>query len=96
MSISVLDLLKLDNPIIVDIRNSYYYNMGHIEDAISIPYYNLLNNYSHYLTKSNTYYLYCDIGEQSHEIANRLQQFGYNVFSISGGYLEYCRLKGRA
>ncbi len=93
MSISIIELLKLNNPIIIDIRNNYYYNIGHIKDAISIPYYNLLNNFSHYLNKNSTYYLYCDIGDQSYEIAERLQKFGYNTISIEGGYLAYCRLK---
>ena len=94
MSISIMDLFNLDNPIIIDIRNSYYYNMGHIKDAISIPYYNLLNNYSHYLSVDNTYYLYCDTGDQSYEIADRLNKIGYHVYSIDGGYLAYCREYG--
>ena len=91
-SISVVDLYKLNNPIIVDIRNSYYFEIGHMKGAISIPYYNLLNNYSHYLNKYSVYYLYCDTGEQSMEIANRLNNFGYHVMSVAGGYLEYQRL----
>lgn len=96
MNISINKLLNLDNPTIIDIRNNYYYNMGHIKNAISIPYYNLLTNHSHYLNKMTTYYLYCDMGDQSHEIAERLQKFGYNTISIDGGYLAYCRLKGKA
>ena len=92
MRISIEELFNLNNPIIVDIRNSYYYNLGHIKNAISIPYYNLLNNYSHYLNKDNTYYLYCDIGDQSYEIADRLQKLGYQTISIDGGYLAYCRM----
>ncbi len=87
--ISVYDLNLLDNPLIIDIRNSYYYNLEHIDGAVNIPYYNLLNNYSYYLNKNNTYYLYCDYGEQSEEIASRLSSFGYDVYSIIGGYVEY-------
>ncbi len=75
--------------IIIDIRNSYYYNQGHIDGAINIPYYKLLSNYSRYLDKNNTYYLYCDYGEQSRDVASRLVKFGYNVYSIDGGYLKY-------
>ena len=93
-SINIVDLLNLHNPIIVDIRNSYYYNMGHIKGSINIPYYNLLNNYSHYFSKYNTYYIYCDSGEQSMEIALRLNKFGYDIVSINGGYLEYQRFYG--
>ena len=91
-SISVIDLSKINNPIIIDIRNNYYYNMGHIDGAINIPYYNLLNNYNHYLDKNNTYYIYCDKGDQSLEIAKRLSSFGYHMFNIIGGYQEYLRV----
>lgn len=80
-----------ENPIIVDVRNFYYYSLGHIRGAISVPYYNLLNNYSHYLNKYNRYYLYCDTGEQSSEIVNRLNSFGYDTVNIIGGYQEYLR-----
>ena len=78
-----------DDAVIVDIRNRYYYNIDHVKGSINIPYYELLNNYSHYLNKYNRYYLYCDTGEQSFSIANRLREFGYFVYSIDGGFLEY-------
>jgi len=55
-SISIDELLRMKNPIIVDIRDNYTYNQGHIKNAINIPYYNLLNNYSHYLNKIDRYY----------------------------------------
>ena len=85
-SISFSDLNKISNPIIIDIRDNYSYNISHIKNSINIPYYNLLNNYSHYLTKNNIYYLYCDEGKQSLEISKRLNSFGYNTKSILGGF----------
>ena len=88
-SIRVSDLVLLNNPIIIDIRNYYYYNLGHINGAINVPYYNLLNNYSHYLNRYSRYYLYCETGEQSLEIVRRLNSFGYDTVNIMGGYLEY-------
>ena len=87
--ISVIDLLRLNNLIIIDIRSNYSYSLGHISGAISVPYYNLLNNYSHYLSKYNKYYLYCDTGEHSLEIVSRLNKFGYDTISIIGGYQAY-------
>ena len=65
--------------------HNYSYNISHIKNSINIPYYNLLNNYSHYLNKNNTYYLYCEEGKQSLEISKRLNEFGYNTKSIKGG-----------
>lgn len=89
LGILLEDLLKLDNPIIVDVRDNYSYNLGHIPNSINIAYYNLLSNYSHYLNKDYTYYLYCDYGRQSEEISNRLNNYGYKTYNIIGGYEKY-------
>ena len=85
-------ILSLPNPIIIDIRDSYSYNLGHIDGAINIPYYNLINNFSHYLSKYEKYYLYCQNGTQSEEISKRLNLFGYDTLNIDGGYLEYLKM----
>lgn len=92
-SVSLDYILNMNNPIIIDIRDNYSYNLGHIKGAINIPYYNLLNNYSHYLNKKDKYYLYCSNGRQSLEISNRLNLFGYNTSNINGGYEEYQKFK---
>lgn len=93
-NIDIVELFYLKDINIIDIRNSYYYNMGHIDGAINIPYYNLLNNYKYYLNKNNIYYLYCDTGEQSLEVVNRLNSFGYFLININGGYEAYVKIKG--
>ena len=84
--VSLEYVLSLNDANIIDIRDNYTYNLGHINGAINIQYYNLLNNYSHYLNKNNIYYLYCDEGKQSNEISKRLNSFGYNTKSILGGF----------
>ena len=70
-NVSLSEVLNMYNVKIIDIRDNYTYNLGHIKNAINIPYYNLLNNFSHYLNKNEKYYLYCDNGKQSSEISNR-------------------------
>ena len=94
-SIHIEEVMSLNNPIIVDIRAYYYYSQGHIKGAISIPYYNLLKNYSHYLNLYNTYYLYCENGIQSKEISERLNSFGYHTINIIEGYQEYLKVFGK-
>lgn len=86
--ISIKELNKINSPKIIDIRDNYTYNMGHINGAINIPYYSLLSNYSIYLKKNEIYYLYCDYGKQSMEISNRLNLFGYHTYYIKEGYLD--------
>ena len=87
--ISIKQLMNLKNPKIIDIRDKYSYSQGHINTAVNIPYYSLLSNYSIYLNKKDTYYLYCDYGKQSMEISNRLNLFGYHTFYIKEGYLDF-------
>ncbi len=79
------------SPLIIDIRDNYSYNLGHIKGAINIPFYNLLANHSHYLNKTSHYYLYCDEGIQSKNISDRLNLFGYHTSNIDGGYYEYLK-----
>ena len=87
--ISIYELVKLNNPVIIDVRDNLSYNEGHIKNALNIPYYSLLANYSIYLKKHEPYYLYCDYGKQSMEISNRLNMFGYNTYYIKEGYLYF-------
>ena len=87
--ININELLKLNNPNIIDIRDNYSYNEGHIKNAKNIPYYSILSNYSIYLDKNDTYYLYCNYGKQSMEISNRLNSFGYNTYYLKEGYLYF-------
>ena len=87
--ISINNLINLNNPKIIDIRDNYSYQQGHIKNAINIPYYSLLSNYSIYLNKQDTYYLYCDYGHQSMEISRRLNLFGYQTFYVKEGYLDF-------
>lgn len=86
--ISIKNLEELQNKKIIDIRDKYAYYQGHLDNAINIPYYSLLSNYSIYLNKYEEYCLYCDYGKQSKEISNRLNLFGYHTYYLKEGYLE--------
>lgn len=87
--ISIYELLRLPNPNIIDIRDNFSYNEGHISNAKNIPYYSLLSNYAIYINKHDTYFLYCDYGKQSMDISNRLNMFGYDTYYIKEGYLDF-------
>ena len=87
--ISIKELIHIIDANIIDIRDNYSYNNGHLVTSINIPYYSLLNNYSMYLSKNKKYYLYCDYGKQSKEISNRLNQLGYNTYYVKEGYLDF-------
>lgn len=92
-NISIVNLLKIDNPIIIDIRNKVSYNNGHINNAINIPYEELLVNYSKYLSKDKVYYVYCSRGTKSVKLCQIMCMKGYNVVNILGGYQSWILLK---
>ena len=81
-----IEYLNIDDNIIIDIRESYQYKLGHIPNAINIPFDILELAPERYLNKTNTYYLYCDKGIKSLEISNEVNKKGYKTYSIEGGY----------
>lgn len=85
-SISVSDLKKINNPIIIDIRDNQKYNDNHIMSAKNINYEQLMIYPYKYLSKNNVYYIYCQRGIKSRNLCNILSNNGYNVININGGY----------
>ena len=80
--------INVDNTLI-DIRDKYEYILGHIEHAINIPYTYILSFPEKYLDFNKTYYVYCESGCKSRKVANYLNQLGYKVIDLIGGYKEY-------
>lgn len=87
-----LDKSKNDSLNIIDIRDGYLYNLGHINGSINIPSYELLGNYKTYLNKNEVYYIYCQYGTSSDIVVRRLKNIGYNVINIMGGYDAYLKV----
>lgn len=89
MEILISDLLKLENPNIIDIRSSEKYNDNHILGALNINPQLLINNPDKYLKRNLSYYIYCQKGYSSRSLVQILRIKGYNTFSIIGGYEAY-------
>ena len=85
--VSIYEIKDKEN--IIDIRDNYSYNLGHLANAKNIPYYSLISNFSLYLNKNTVYYLYCDHGNQSKELSSRLNLFGYKTYYVKEGYLDF-------
>ena len=92
-SISIKDLLSMNNITIIDIRPNYEYQYGSIPNTINIPAIKLKNNPSKYLNKNETYYLLCQTGRQSLDIVNMLNIQGFHTVNIIGGYNNYLLTK---
>ena len=86
LTITIKELLSLNNPNIIDIRSVENYNNNHIPGAKNILYQELLINPIKYLNKNNVYYIYCRKGFTSLKLCEILRKQGYYVFSVVGGY----------
>lgn len=89
MDINVKDLLCLGNVNIIDIRDKFKYEMGHLPNSINIPYMILMNNYFGFLDKNTVYYIYCQSGVMSKKCTSFLNKLGYKVINVIGGYDSY-------
>ena len=93
--ISLNKLKKINNPIMIDIRNLYIIKFGtfkiHIDNIIFIPNEELLKNPSQYLNKINNYYLFCEAGITSLKTCKILRKQGYKVYSVKKGYKSLSR-----
>lgn len=85
-NISVTDFMKLSNPNVIDLRTIENYNNNHIPNAKNIPFEKLISRPSNYLQRNETYYIYCTYGKKSISVCKILNNLGYHVININGGY----------
>ena len=89
--ITVKELLEKDkkNIQIIDIRESYEYEAGHI-DSINIPMSKILNSCD-IISKEKQVIIYCQSGRRGASVVYMLQRkFKLNnVFNLKGGYSDY-------
>jgi rhodanese-related sulfurtransferase len=84
--IKLLELSKLENPILIDVREPYEFELGGLPKAINIPVDMLLDNYEKYLKLGKPYYIYCETSLRSSRVCEFLADLGYDVYLIEGGY----------
>jgi len=72
---------------IVDVRERYEYEGGHIKGALNIPLSEFRNRISE-IPKDKPVYLHCRTGQRSYNAVMALQNMGYeNVHNITGSFL---------
>lgn len=91
-TISVEELKNKENPYILDVRTVEEYNLSHIDGAINIPLDELRENLEK-LDKSKEIIVHCHSGLRSYLACRILQQKGYNVKNLIGGYIMYDVIK---
>jgi len=96
--INVKDAVLLTNReacTIIDVRSEEKFNIGHIPDAINIPFIKLPEFIDKLKNKSKkTILLYCGSGNNSGKAMKLLSQKGFeSVMSIEGGFSEWVKLR---
>ncbi|WP_333646709.1 FAD-dependent oxidoreductase [Lacrimispora sp.] len=73
--------------LIIDVREPYEYERGHIKGAFNIPLSQLRERVSE-IPKDRTVYLHCRTGQRSYNAALALQHLGFqNVVNVAGSFL---------
>ena len=92
-NISVNELKSMTNINIIDIRSREKYNDNHIPNSINIPFNEIILNLDKYFNKNELYYIYCQKGFSSKNVALELTRLGFNVTNLTGGYELYKKHK---
>ena len=86
MEIEYEDIKYLENINIIDIRDHYLYERGHIKGSKNIPLRVLKTMPEKYLSIDEAYYLICETGFNSKRLSGILNNKGYHTYSIKKGY----------
>lgn len=92
--ITVEELRKLpeNSFMLIDIRDEYSFDYGHIDGAVNIPQETLYENPSA-LPEDKMLIICCKSGIISREAADILCGKGYKAYNLEGGYCEWLRMK---
>jgi len=87
------DALDREKISLVDVRTPDEMKMGTLEGAMGIPLDDLRGRMGE-LPKDKPVYVFCQVGLRGYLAARVLQQNGYDVYNLSGGYKTYITAKG--
>jgi len=80
--------IKNEKANVIDVREDYEFEEGHIPGALNLPMSTFLKNIDQ-LEKFSHYYLVCYSGARSDVAARYLDKQGYNVTNVLGGMSVY-------
>lgn len=74
--------------ILIDVRDEEAYRTGHLPGAVHVPLDDIMEEKYH-PQKGKILYLYCDTGSSSLMAARKLDEDGFQVYSVAGGISSY-------
>lgn len=92
-SVKSVDVNEIDNLSkeieLIDIREPYEYNAGHLPKAKNIPMDMILSQPEKYLDKEKEYHIICHSGSRSSMACGILKDCGFNIINVAGGTGRY-------
>lgn len=82
------NLMKSSKIQVIDCREDYEYEEGHIPGAILMPTSNFLAHMN-LINKEKEYYVVCLTGARSQMVTKYLSNQGYQVTNVLGGMISY-------
>ncbi|MDH6179852.1 rhodanese-related sulfurtransferase [Microbacteriaceae bacterium SG_E_30_P1] len=92
-TIDVDALAAIDGATIIDVREPWEYEGGHIPTAVSIPMSAIVERVDE-VPRDGTVYLVCESGYRSSQVGQWLDQQGVDVVNVEGGTAAW-RASGR-
>ena len=81
---------KVQNGLMIDVREFFEYRKSRIKDAINIPSSGHLEVSADTIDKQSNLFLYCTSGFRSKRVAKFFSEEGFNnVFSLDGGIMAW-------
>lgn len=85
---TIKELIKKENPIVIDVRNDWEYSEGHIKGAIHIPLHEIPAQIDKIKKLKGPFVLYCRSGNRSGMAVNMLKQAGISNAYNGGGIFD--------
>lgn len=88
--ISVDDFKNIskDNLVVIDMRDSYAFEYGHIDGALNIGMDEIIEKVSE-MPKDRKIIIYCRTGMISRDYVDELCDKGYDAYNLKGGYIQW-------
>ena len=85
---ALLALPAENRPLLLDVRTLQEYALGHIPGAVNVPVDELRTRLGE-VPRDREVAVYCQVGQRGYLATRILQQAGYAVTNLSGGYKTY-------
>ncbi len=94
--ITLEELLKIKSKVqLIDIREQYEYDDGHIEDSINIPMGDFFEKLDK-LDKTKQTVIYCNTGNRSKPLVYMTHKlYNYPMYDLKGGYKNFLKISAK-